>query len=116
MAEFAISNHVNTLTDVTPFFADHSFHPCTSIKPPGIYKEEQKAKLLAANKIIAWQGEMMEFLWDQLAWLQDKQAQFANKTRQAHSEYKVEDNIYVNARHFASERDKKLLDLKNARL
>ena len=57
---------------------------------------------------------MMAFLQNQLAWSQDKQTQFANRICQPHSEYKVGDSMYVDARYFASERDKKLLDLKNA--
>ena len=68
MAEFAVSNHINALTDVTPFFANHNFHPCTNIEPPRTYKGEQKAKLLAANKIIYRQKKMIAFLQDQLAW------------------------------------------------
>ena len=40
MAEFIISKHVNTLIDVTTFFANHSFHPHTGIKPPETYKGE----------------------------------------------------------------------------
>ena len=58
----------------------------------------------------------MAFLQDQLAWLQDKQTWFANWICQPHLEYKVGNSMYVDARHFASERDKKLLDLKNAGL
>ena len=116
MAEFAASNHVNTLTNVILFFADHGFHPCIGIEPLGTFngEGEWKAKLLTANKIVAWQDEMMEFFWDQLVWLQDEQARFANRTCQAHPEYKINDKVYVDARHFTSERDKKLLDLKNA--
>ena len=38
-----------------------------------------------------------------------------NRARQTHSEYKIGDKVYVNARHFVSEKDKKLLDLKNVR-
>ena len=68
MAKFAASNHVNVLTGVIPFFANHGFHPCTGIKPSGMYKREQKAELLAANKIIHRQKEMMTFLQNQLAW------------------------------------------------
>ena len=64
IAEFAASNHVNALTGMTPFFADHGFHPCTGIEPPEMFKGEQKAKILAANKIIAQQGEIIEFLRD----------------------------------------------------
>ena len=116
MAEFAISNQINTSTDMTLFFANHGFHSRTSIEPPGTFKGEQKIKLLVADKIVARQGEMIEFFWDQLVWLQDEQTWFANRTRQTHLEYKVGDKVYVDARHFASERDKKSLDLKNAGL
>ena len=114
MAKFAANNHVNTSTGVTPFFADHSFHSQTGIKPPKTYKRgEQQAKLLAVDKIIAQQAKMITFLQDQLAWFQNEQTQFANRTCQAHPKYKIGDKVYVGARHFASERDKKLLDLKN---
>ena len=59
---------------------------------------------------------MMEFFWDQLAWSQDKQMRFANRICQPHLKYKIGDKVYVDARHFASERDKKSLDLKNVEL
>ena len=74
MAEFAASNYVNTSTSVTLFFANHSFHSRTGIKPPRMYKREgkQQAELLAVNKIIAQQAKMMIFLQDQLAWSQDE--------------------------------------------
>ena len=54
MAEFATSNHINASTGMTPFFANHGFHPCTGIEPPGMFESEseQKAKLLAANNIV----------------------------------------------------------------
>ena len=29
------------------------FLPCIGIKPPGTFEDKQKAKLLAANKIVA---------------------------------------------------------------
>ena len=87
MAEFATSNHVNTSTSVIPFFADHSFHPQIGIKPSKMYKgeREQQAKLLAANKIVHRQEKIMSFLQDQLAWSQNEQTQFVNKTCQPHS-------------------------------
>ena len=116
MAKFATSNHINVSTDVTPFFANHSFHPCTSIEPPRTYKREWKAELLAANKIVCGQEKMMAFLQDQLTWSQDEQTQFANRTRQPHLKYKIGNKVYMDVRHFASERDKKPLDLKNAGL
>ena len=101
---------------MTPFFANHEFYPCIGIEPPGMFKGEgeQKVKLLVVDKIVFWQEEMMSFLQDQLAWSQDKQTWFMNKTCQPHFKYKIGDKVYVDARHFASERDKKSLNLKNA--
>ena len=58
----------------------------------------------------------MSFLQDQLAWSQNEQTQFANGTCQLHPKYKIGDKVYVVARHFAFERDKKLPNLKNAGL
>ena len=72
MAEFAVSNHINTSMGVTPFFADYGIHPQIGIELPGMYEGEQKAKLLAADKIVKKQAKMMIFLQDQLAWSQDE--------------------------------------------
>ena len=74
MAKFAASNHVNASIGMILFFADHGFHPCTGIEPSRTFKNEseQNAKLLAVNKIVAQQEEMMSFLQDQSAWSQDE--------------------------------------------
>ena len=116
MAEFAASNYVNAFTGVTLFFADHRFYLHTSIKPLRTYKGEWRAELLVVDKIVRRQEEMVSFLQDQLAWAQDEQTWFVNKICQSHPKYKIGDKVYVNARHFAFERDKKLLNLKNTRL
>ena len=117
MAKLATSNHINTSIGMTLFFANHEFHSCIGIEPLRTFEseDEQKPELLAADKIVTQQEKMMSFLQDQLAWSQDEQTQFANKICQPHPEYKIGNKVYVNARHFASEKDKKLLDLKNAR-
>ena len=52
MAEFAASNHVNTLISMTSFFADHKFHSHTGIEPLRMYKDERQAELLAVDKIV----------------------------------------------------------------
>ena len=67
MVDFAASNHINASTKVTLFFANYSFHLQTSIELSSIYKGEQKAKLLAINKIIKKQVKMIIFLQNQLA-------------------------------------------------
>ena len=106
IAKFAASNHVNVFTGMTPFFADHGFYSRTGIEPPRTYKGKQQAELLAADKIVCRQKEMMTFLEDQLAWFQDEQIRFANRIHQSYLEYQIGDKVYVDARHFASERQK----------
>ena len=34
MAKFAVNNHINASTEITSFFADNSFHPCTDVESP----------------------------------------------------------------------------------
>ena len=64
MAEFIMSNHVNTSTNMTSFFANYSFYPQTGIKPSETYKREWQVEMLAVNKIVTRQEEMMSFLQD----------------------------------------------------
>ena len=64
-AEFAAKNHVNVSTGMTPFFADHGFHPRCGIEPPGTYEGKGKAEILHADKIIDRQEAMRTWLRDQ---------------------------------------------------
>ena len=116
MAEFLANNHINELTGMTPFFADNGFYPCTDVEPPQAYQQgtSQKAKLLAADKIVANQEETLSYLQDQLTWSQQKQTRWANENLQPHPEYKFGDIVYVDARHFAGKKDSKSLSMKNA--
>lgn len=68
MAKLAANNYMNTLTRMTLFFANNSFHSCTSIEPLQLTKKTgQIAKLLTADQIIVNQKAMLLFLQDQLA-------------------------------------------------
>ena len=71
MAEFLANNHINESTGMTPFFADNSFHSCTSVEPPQAYQGlGQKTELMAADKIVVSQEETLSYLQDQLTWSQ----------------------------------------------
>ena len=73
MAKFAANNHVNTSTKISSFFANNGFHPRVGVEPPRTHqKAGQRAKILAADKIIANQEAMAIFLQDQLTWAQQK--------------------------------------------
>ena len=115
MAEFSANNHVNESTEMTLFFADNGFHLRTGVEPPQAYQQaRQKAELLTAHKIMKQEEETCSFLQEQLLWSQQEQIHWANQNHQPHPEYKVGDMVYVDARHFASERDSKSLSMKNA--
>ena len=117
LVKFSANNYVNESTEIIQFFADNGFHPRTGIKPPQTFRNvNQKAELLSADKIVASQQERVLFLQDQLVWAQKKQAHWANQNRQPHSRYKVRDMVYVDAKHFASEKSSKSLSMKNAGL
>ena len=98
------------------FFADNGFHSRTGVEPPQAYQQEtsRKAELLTADKMVANQEETVQFLQDQLVWAQEEQAYWANKQRQPHPELNLGDMVYVDARHFASQKDSKSLSMKNA--
>ena len=115
-AEFAANNHVNVSMGMTPFFADHGYHPRCGIEPPGTYEGKGKAEILHADRIIDRQEAMRTWLRDQLAWAQEEQTRHANKGRQPHPEYKIGDMVYVNAKHLASERPSRSLSFKNVGL
>ena len=51
---------MNKSAEMTPFFADNSFHFCMGIKLPEAYKRsvDQKTKMLNADRIVANQKKM----------------------------------------------------------
>ena len=60
------------------------------------------------------QEEMSLFLQDQLIWAQQDQAYLANLHCQPHLKLNIGNMVYMNAKHFASERENKSLSSKNA--
>ena len=113
-AEFAANNFVNQSTGMTPFFAMHGFHPRSGAEPPGTYEVATSPEMEAADKIVARTEATRAWLQDELAWSQEEYERHANTHRQPHPEYRVGDEVYVNARHFAAERPSKSLGYKNA--
>jgi reverse transcriptase-like protein/integrase-like protein len=113
-AEFAVNNFVNQSTGMTPFFANSGYHPRTGAEPPGTYEAASNAEMETADKIVERTEEIRTWLQDQLAWAQEEYERYANAHRQPHPEYRVGDEVYVDARHFAAKRESKSLGYKNA--
>ena len=56
------------------------------------------------------------FLQNQLMWSQQEQAHWANQNCQLYPEYKVGDIVYMDAKHFTSNKSSKSLGMKNVGL
>lgn len=114
-AEFAANNHINTSTGMTPFFADHGYHPRSGIEPPHSYDDSgtRRAELRRADAIIERQEAINKYLRERLITAQDDQQKHANVNRQPHPDYNVGDMVYVDAKDFVSGRQSKSLSSKN---
>ncbi len=112
-AEFAVNNHMNVSIDMISFFADHEYHSRTKAESSESYERNRKMKVRKANEIIQRQKLMIQWIKENLIWAQTKQSHHANKERQSHSEYNVEDLMYVNAKDFSFERSSRFLTFKN---
>lgn len=115
-AEFAANNHINVSIGMTPFFADHGYHPKTGIEPPTPYDANVlgKAELFSADQLIARQEAMTKWLIDHLTWAQADQSKYANVSRSPHPDYKVGDWVYVNTKDFSIDKQSRSLSAKNA--
>jgi transposase InsO family protein len=112
-AEFAVNNHMNVFIDMISFFADHEYHPRTEAEPSESYERNRKMEVRKADEIVQRQELMIQWIKENLIWAQAEQSHHANKGRQPHPEYKVEDLVYVNAKDFSFERSSRSLTFKN---
>jgi transposase InsO family protein len=113
-AEFAKNNQDHAATGVSPFFANHGYHPRSGAEPPTAYEGRGQPEVEAADTIIERTEKVNQFLQDQLAWAQEDYEKHANKHRSPHPEYRVGDLVYVSAKNFASEQPSRSLGMKNA--
>lgn len=113
-AEFTANNSVSETTGMTPFFAELGYHPRTGAEPPGIYDGPGRPEIESADQLVNRTEAIREWLQDEIVWAQEEHQRHANKHRQPHPEYRLGDEVYVDARHFAAERPSISLGYKNA--
>lgn len=113
-AEFTANNHVNESTGMTPFFADHGYHPRTGAEPPIPEDSTRNPAIEAADQLVRRTEAIRQRLQDEIAWAQEEYERHSNRHRSPHPEYRVGDRVYVDARHFAAERPSVSLGFKYA--
>lgn len=114
--KFAVNNHVNVLTEMISFFADHDYHFRSDIESLILYDNSivGRAELLSADQIAARQDIIKKWFIENLTWAQIDQTKYVNNSRISHFDYKIDDWIYVNTKDFSIERQSRSLNSKNA--
>ena len=112
-AELSMNSRENSAIGMSPFFANHGYHPRTGIEPPGTYEGRGKAEIEVADKMVERLEAIRKHMSEKMAWAQGEYQEQANRQRQPHPNYRIGDSVYVDARHFAGERPSKSLGFKN---
>ena len=114
-AEFAANNYENASTGLILFFADHGYHSRSGAEFSESYyqKKPRKDDLIRVDKIIERQKTIQQFLIERLLAVQNDYQKNANTFKQPHSDYKIENLVYVNVKDFFSARQSKSLNFKN---
>ena len=114
-AEFAVNNHTNASTGMSPFFADHGYHPRSGSELPQPFDSNVTGRAeLMSDKITARQEAMTKWLIEHLTWAQADQMRYANESRAPHPDYKIGDMVYVNTKDFSVDKQSHSLSSKNA--
>lgn len=106
LAEFSFNNTINASTNLTPFYANHGYHPRFEYLTPSeevVPRVEDRLKQLHAAQ---------EQLKVTLSKALEDQSHFTNYHRQDSPSLNIGDLVYLDARHIASLRPSKKLDHK----
>lgn len=123
-AEFSANLKVNETTKMSPFmtvygfeprsFEDMYFNPETKLpnRDALFGSARHRAQILSADNLIDGHKEIWEHARQQITWMQELQANYANEGRQAHPDYKVGDLVSLDSRYLRTTRESKKLDHK----
>jgi len=97
-----------------PFFASYGFHPRSGIEPPAPIEGPSRHRIerQSADDIAQRWERLREFLIEQTTWAKERQAYFANKSRQQHVRFAKDDEIMLDGRFIRTTRPSKKLDQK----
>lgn len=116
LAEFAARNAVNSSTGMTPFFANHAYHPRLSFGPPLPILPGASEHLKAQNQIgldfVAKMEEILGILRTNMISAQASQEQFANLKRTPTPAYRVGDEVLLSTKNLKLSRPTRKFDQK----
>ena len=115
MAEFAINNAVSESTKVSPFFANHGFHPRMSFSDPApTVSTSTREKILQgkATEIGIHMKDLLEELRANLTLAQHRQEAFADQRRSIAPAYRIGDKVWLMTKNLRSKRPSRKLDHK----
>jgi len=117
-AAFCTKNHYSESTRITPFFANHGYHPRMGLEPPQELSgpprtDRERRKRLHADGYVEKIEQINQELQAQIIWAQGWQEEYANRHRDHASRRQIGDLIYLDARNFKTRRPAKKLSNKN---
>ena len=113
MAEFAANANPSATTKIPPFQATRGYIPKMSFNSVDLSKESTRERFAntKARSIAADMEEVWEFVKNEMARSQERQAEAADRHRKK-AEYKVGDEVWLLTRNIKTERPSKKLDHK----
>lgn len=106
MAEFAMRNAVNSSTGMSPFFANHGYHPRMTFGPPRPIPRDSPAHLqLRHNEALEFTQKMddiLSMLRANLSVSKDRMEEFANAHRRPAPAYRVGDMVLLSTKNITS--------------
>ncbi|KAI1511896.1 hypothetical protein Ptr86124_008736, partial [Pyrenophora tritici-repentis] len=116
MAEFEANNAINASTGTTAFRLTKGYDPKSGLEPPKVntgLTAPARRDQDNANKFAEKLDALRKALRLELQWSQAKQAEYANDARLPAPEFKVGDQVMLDARNFRTTRPSLSLDFKN---
>jgi hypothetical protein len=114
LAAYALNDSISNATGMSPFFANHGFHPRMSFSPPRPLTKEASKTIRDANRDGTTFANKMEDILQQLRTNmmanQAKMETNANARRSAAPAYRAGDQVFLDMRHMPSDRPSKKLD------
>ena len=100
---------------MTPFFATYGFHPKTGVEPPTPHTGPTLARAdqRDADQLVDKWEKLWDYLKLQSDYAKERQAFFANRSRQEHPKFAVGDEVMLDRRFVTTLRPSRKLDQKH---